>query len=127
MMSFGPDGGMVSNVEDSLKFLRHFMEGKLFTHPMTLQRMKRWKSIFSPFQYGFGLMRFNLPRIFSPFSATPELIGHSGASSAFLFQSDIGQRYIGGTLNQLENQRRPVQLMLKIIKMMGDEGSRTLS
>jgi CubicO group peptidase (beta-lactamase class C family) len=127
MASFGPDGGMVSNVEDSLKFLRHFMEGKLFTHPMTLQRMKRWKSIFSPFQYGFGLMRFKLPRIFSPFSATPELIGHSGASSAFLFQSDIGQLYIGGTLNQLENQRRPVQLMLKIIKMMGDEGSRTLS
>jgi CubicO group peptidase (beta-lactamase class C family) len=120
MMSFGPDGGMVSNVEDSLKFLRHFMEGKLFSHPSTLQRMKSWRRIFSPFQYGLGLMRFKLPRILSPFSATPELIGHSGSTSAFLYHSDIGQLYIGGTLNQLENQGRPVRLMLKIIKMIGE-------
>jgi CubicO group peptidase (beta-lactamase class C family) len=127
MTSFGPDGGMVSKVEDSLKFLRHFMEGKLFAQPSTLLRMKSWRRIFSPFQYGFGLMRFKLPRIFSPFSATPELIGHSGASSAFLFRSESDQVEICGTLNQLENQRRPVQLMLKIIKMMGDEGSRNLS
>jgi CubicO group peptidase (beta-lactamase class C family) len=118
--SFGPDGGMVSNVEDSLKFLRHFMEGKLFAYPSSLQRMKSWRRIFSPFQYGLGLMRFKLPRIFSPLSATPELIGHSGASSAFLFHSDIGQLYIGGTLNQLENRRRPFGLMLKVIKMVGE-------
>jgi D-alanyl-D-alanine carboxypeptidase len=120
MTSFGPDGGMVSNVKDSLTFLKHFMEGKLFADPSTLQRMKSWRRIFYPFQYGLGLMRFKLPRIFSPFSATPELIGHSGASSAFLFYSDIGQLYIGGTLNQLENRRRPFGLMLKVIKMVGE-------
>jgi CubicO group peptidase (beta-lactamase class C family) len=120
MTSFGPDGGMVSNVEDSLKFLRHFMEGKLFSHPSTLQRMKRWRRIFSPFQYGLGLMRFKLPRILSPFSATPELIGHSGSTSSFLFHSDIDQLYIGGTLNQIENQGRPIRLILKIIKMIGE-------
>jgi CubicO group peptidase (beta-lactamase class C family) len=120
MKSFGPDGGMVSNVEDSLKFLRHFMEGKLFAHPSTLQRMKSWKRIFSPFQYGLGPMRFKLPRIFSPFSATPELIGHSGASGAFLFHSEIDQIYIGGALNQLENRRRPFGLMLKVIRMVGE-------
>jgi D-alanyl-D-alanine carboxypeptidase len=120
MTSFGPDGGMVSNVNDSLKFLRHFMEGKVFTQPSTLQRMKSWRRIFSPFHYGLGLMRFKLPRIFSPFSATPELIGHSGSTSAFLFHSDIDQLYIGGTLNQLENQGRPFRLMLKVIKMVGE-------
>jgi CubicO group peptidase (beta-lactamase class C family) len=120
MISFGPDGGMVSNVENSLKFLRHFMDGKLFARATTLERMKSWRSIFFPFQYGLGLMRFKLPRVLSPFSATPELIGHSGASSAFLFQSDIGQLYIGGTLNQLEKQGRPFRLMLKIIKMIGE-------
>jgi CubicO group peptidase (beta-lactamase class C family) len=120
MTSFGPDGGMVSNIEDSLKFIRHFMEGKLFAQPSTLQRMKSWRRIFSPFQYGLGLMRFKLPRIFSPFSATPELIGHSGSTSAFLFHSDISQLYIGGTLNQIDNQGRPVRLMLKIIKMIDE-------
>jgi CubicO group peptidase (beta-lactamase class C family) len=120
MTSFGPDGGLVSNVEDCLKFLKHFMEGQLFAHPSTLQRMKSWRSIFSPFQYGLGLMRFKLPRIFSPFSATPELMGHSGASGAFLFHSEIDRIYIGGTLNQLENRRHPFGLMLKVIKIVGE-------
>lgn len=120
MTSFGPDGGMVSNVKDSINFLRHFMEGKIITQSSTLQRMKSWRRIFSPFHYGLGLMRFKLPRIFSPFSPTPELIGHSGSTSSFLFHSDVDQLYIGGTLNQLENQGRPVRLMLKILKMVGE-------
>jgi CubicO group peptidase (beta-lactamase class C family) len=118
MTSFGPDGGMVSNVKDSLKFLRYFIEGKLFANPSTFKRMKRWRSIFFPFQYGLGLMRLKLPRILSPFSATPELIGHSGASSAFLFTVAGTQLYMAGTLNQLEKQGRPVRLMLKIAKIL---------
>ena len=118
MKSFGPDGGMVSNVEDSLRFLRAVMEGDLFKDSSTLERMKNWKKIFFPMQYGLGLMRFKLPSIFSPFSPTPELVGHSGVSSAILFYSDGAQLYIAGTLNQLENQGRPVRLMLKIINLV---------
>ena len=123
MRCFGPDGGMVSNVEEGLKFLRAFMEGKLFADPSTLTRMQRWKSIFFAFQYGLGLMRFNMPRILSPFSPTPELIGHSGSSSAFLFKLGKGQLYMAGTLNQTENQGRPVRLMLKIAKIVGEAAS----
>jgi D-alanyl-D-alanine carboxypeptidase len=120
MTSFGPDGGMVSDIKDCLKFLQHLMEGKLFTQPSTLQRMKSWRKIFSPFHYGLGLMKFTLPSIFSPFSATPELIGHSGSTSSFLFHSEVDKLYICGTLNQIENQGRPVRLMLKLLKMVGE-------
>jgi D-alanyl-D-alanine carboxypeptidase len=123
MTSFGPDGGMVSNMEESLRFLGHFMRGDLFANPATLERMQRWKRIFFPFQYGLGLMRFKLPRILSPFCATPELIGHSGATSAFLFHSEIDRLYVGGTLNQLENQGRPFRLMIKVIRMIDEEMS----
>jgi D-alanyl-D-alanine carboxypeptidase len=59
-------------------------------------------------------------RRFSRFSATPELIGHSGASSAFLFNVDGTQLYMAGTLNQLEKQGRPFRLMLKIAKIFGE-------
>ncbi len=120
MKSSGPDGGLVSNVEDSLKFLRNFMEGKMFAERSTLDRMKNWKKIFFPLQYGLGLMRFKLPKIFSPFSPNPELVGHSGASSSFLFYSDIGQLYISGTLNQVEDQGRPFRMMLKMINLVGE-------
>jgi CubicO group peptidase (beta-lactamase class C family) len=118
MQSFGPDGGLVSNVEDSLRFLRAIMEGDLFKNPSTLERMKNWKKIFFPMQYGLGLMRFKMPRLFSPFSPTPELVGHSGVSSAFLFYDEDAQLYIAGTLNQLKNQGRPVRLMLKLLNLV---------
>jgi len=121
MTSFGPDGGMVSTVEECLRFLEQFMQGKLFASPATLDRMQSWKRIFFPFQYGLGVMRFKLPRILSPFSATPELIGHSGATSAFLFYSHTDRLYIGGTLNQLENQGRPFRLMMKVIQILAEK------
>lgn len=120
MTSFGADGGMVSTVEECLKFLAQLMQGTLFASAATLDRMRIWKRIFFPFQYGFGLMRFKLPRIFSPFSATPELVGHSGSSSAFLFHSPADRLYIGGTLNQLENQGRPFRLMMKVIRTLAE-------
>jgi D-alanyl-D-alanine carboxypeptidase len=121
MTSFGPDGGMVSTVEECLRFLGQFMRGKLFASPTTLDRMQRWKRIFFPLQYGLGVMRFKLPRILSPFAATPELIGHSGATSAFLFYSHTDRLYIGGTLNQLENQGRPFRLMMKVVKILAEK------
>ena len=65
-------------------------------------------------------MRFKLPRILSPFAATPELIGHSGSSSAFLYNVAGTPLYMAGTLNQIENQGRPVRLMLKIAKIVGE-------
>jgi CubicO group peptidase (beta-lactamase class C family) len=123
MTSFGPDGGLVSNIEDSLRFLRAMMEGNLFQNPATLQRMKSWRRIFFPMQYGLGLMRFKLPRILSPFSPAPELVGHSGVSSAFLFYNADAQLYIAGTLNQLKNQSRPFQLMLKLMNVVRAAGS----
>jgi D-alanyl-D-alanine carboxypeptidase len=118
MRSFGPDGGIVSNVDDSLTFIRSLMEGKLFERPSTLERMKNWKRITFPLQYGLGLMRFKLPRLLSPFSPAAELIGHAGASNSFLFHSDLGQVYMGGTLNQVQNQGRPFRLMLKVVSIV---------
>jgi D-alanyl-D-alanine carboxypeptidase len=120
MASFGPDGGMVSNVQDSLTFLENLMAGKLFANPSTLERMQNWKKVFFPLQYGLGLMLFSLPRIFSPFSPAPELVGHSGSTSAFLFLSEREKIYIAGTLNQIENQGRPFRVMLKFIKMVNE-------
>lgn len=121
MTSFGPDGGMVSTVEECLRFLDQFRRGKLFASPSTLDCMQSWTGIFFPFQYGLGVMRFKLPRILSPFSATPELVGHSGSTSAFLFYSAADRLYIGGTLNQLENQGRPFRLMLKVIQILTEK------
>lgn len=49
---------------------------------------------------------------------SPVLIGHSGATSACLFRSEVGPLYLAGSFNQLDNQRRPVQVMLEIVNIV---------
>lgn len=114
MTSFGPDGGIVSSAQESIIFLRAFLDGTLFSKRY-LEEMQRWRKIFYPLEYGYGLMRFKLPRIFSPFKPTPELIGHSGASSSFLFYCPDKDLYLAGTLNQIKEQSRPFRMMLNVI------------
>jgi D-alanyl-D-alanine carboxypeptidase len=70
MASFGPDGGIVSTADESMIFLRAFFEGGLF--PVSrLEEMQHWNRVFYPFRYGTGLMRFQVPRLFSPFKRFP--------------------------------------------------------
>ncbi|MFC1866034.1 serine hydrolase domain-containing protein [Chloroflexota bacterium] len=119
MASFGPDGGIVSNARENIIFLRAFLNGSLFPQSY-LQEMQQWRKIFFPLEYGYGLMRFNLPRIFSPFKASPELIGHSDASASFLFYCPQEDVYLAGTLNQIKQQSRPFRVMFNVINSVDE-------
>ena len=117
MASFKSDGGIVSNTQESIIFLRAFLDGTLFPKSY-LKEMQQWRKIFYPLEYGYGLMRFKLPRIFSPFKPIPELIGHSGASASFLFYCTDKDLYLAGTLNQIKEQNRPFRMMLNVINAL---------
>ena len=117
MASFWADGGIVSNTSDLLCFIRAFMDGELFPAEY-LGEMMRWNKIFFPLEYGAGLMRFKLPRIMSPFSPTPELIGHSGSTGSFLFHSTNADLYISGTINQIKEQGLPFRLMTEVVNIL---------
>jgi len=114
MSSFGPDGGIVSNARESIIFMKAFLGGILFPESY-LKEMKQWRKIFFPLEYGYGLMRFKLPRFLSYFKPSPELIGHSGASASFLFYCKDKDLYLAGTLNQLKERSRPFHLMMNLI------------
>ena len=68
-----------------------------------------------------GLMRFKLPRILSPLSDPPELVGHSGLSGAFAFFVPRDQLYLAGTVNDIARPDRSFRLMLELVR----EASRT--
>lgn len=118
MTSFGPDGGVVSTASDMLLFLRAFFSDKLAPSVDLAELTREWNKIWFPFTYGIGIMRFRLPRIFSPFRAQPELIGHSGLSGAFAFYAPSKGTFITGTVNQLAYPDTSFRLTLK---MLGDE------
>jgi len=113
MISFKADGGIVSTSEEMMIFLKAFFQGKLFPAKY-LNEMKHWKRVMFPLEYGTGIMRFKLPRIFSPFKKTSEFIGHSGLSGAIAFYNPDKDLYFTGTVNQAANPGSSFKLMLKI-------------
>ncbi len=115
--SMGPDGGIISNPDEMLTFLRAFMQGRLFK-PENTPQMRQWNRLFFPLQYGYGLMRIKLPRWMTLFRATPELIGHSGSSGSFAFYAPEPDIYVIGTFNQTDAPRRPVGFMLRVLGLV---------
>lgn len=118
MSSFAPDGGVVSTAAESLRFLRAFFDGELLTPDQLALMTRRWNRIFFPLRYGYGLMRFHVPRWMSPFRAAPELIGHSGSTGSFAFHNPQRDLYVAGTVNQMDKPNRPFRLMTQVINLV---------
>jgi D-alanyl-D-alanine carboxypeptidase len=112
------DGGLISTMEDSLKFIKALNRGELFHDDDTLTMMHNWKDLEFPIRYGFGTMRMKLPRIFSPFNPIPELMGHFGSTGTCLFFCEELDVFLVGATNQVESQRNLTQLIFGIIKLM---------
>lgn len=118
LQSTSAQGGMVSTVSDTLRFLRALVQGELFARPETFPSMQHWNKIYFPMQYGYGLMKFHVPRLLSPFSPSPVLVGHSGSTGSFLYYSAEKNIYLSGTVNQNMRFRAPFALMLKAIQII---------
>ena len=117
LSSMAADGGIVSNLSDSLAFLKAYFGGELFDSS-NFEWMYQWNPLFFPMQYGYGLMRFKVPRWMNLFRETPELIGHSGSSGSFAFYEPKTQVYMAGTFNQIDAPKRPFQLMMKVLNIV---------
>jgi CubicO group peptidase (beta-lactamase class C family) len=118
MSSFAPYGGLVSTIAESLRFLRAFFGGELLTPDQLRLITSRRNRLFFPLQYGYGLMRFEVPRWMSPFKARPELVGHSGPTGPFAFFNPKPDLYVAGTLNQMDKPNRPFRLMPQVIGLL---------
>ncbi len=116
MASVTTDGGMVSTGNELLTFVKGFFQGELFRAEL-LDEMQNWNPIFFPLQYGTGMMRFKLPRLFSPFAPLPEMLGHSGVTGAFAYYVPSKNLYIAGTLNQIHPNSRPYKLLVQVANL----------
>lgn len=114
LSSHGPEGGIVSTIDDLLRFGQAFMEGELFRRQETLESMQHWNRIFFPLEYGYGMMRFRVPKLLAPFQYSPELVGHSGSTGSFLYFCKDLNLYMAGTINEMTLRSAPFRLMLKV-------------
>jgi D-alanyl-D-alanine carboxypeptidase len=113
MVSFGPDGGIVSTTSDMLIFIEAFFTGKLFPKEY-INDLQKWNNIFFPMKSGIGIHMFKLPWIFNPVGSIPYFIGHSGLSGALAYYSPKENIYVVGTVNQVAYPDISFKTMIKL-------------
>ena len=124
MKSFGD---LSSTAADLFTFMRALNSGTVFDNPETANLMKEKWNRFGflispiapgwPIEYGLGMMRFELPRFASPFKTVPAVIGHTGASGAWLFYCPANDIYLAGTVSQVEAAAAPFRFIPKVLKL----------
>jgi CubicO group peptidase (beta-lactamase class C family) len=124
MQSFGD---LYSTLDDLTAFMRALLDGKVFDSPETFALMAgNWQTFgFAlspiapgwPIQYGLGMMRFKMPRFFTPFRPTPEVIGHTGAVGSWLFYCPPLDLILAGTVSQLTAAAAPFKIVPKILQI----------
>jgi len=131
MRSFGD---VVSTLDDLFKFMRGLMRGEVFGDPATRNLMVgHWNTFgFSlnpvrlspgwPIEYGLGMMRFKIPKLFSGFRSIPAVVGHSGATGSWLFYCEELDVLLAGTVNQLSAGAVPFQYIPKMLQALEAAG-----
>jgi D-alanyl-D-alanine carboxypeptidase len=112
LASCGGQGAVVSTLRDGVTFLHAFFAGRLFDAALLDEMLTDWHRIFSPLEYGTGVMRFRLPAVFTGFRSF-EFQGHSGASGVVWYRDARSGVLVVGTVNQLKQRQLPYQLMIR--------------
>jgi len=124
-----------STVSDQIASLRALLSGKLFDNSATLDLMQqRWKRFGLPLdaaalrapswpiEYGLGMMRFALPKAFTPFRPIPPVIGHTGSTGSWLFHCLAYDLLIAGTVDQATAGAAPFRTVVpRVLRAVGDE------
>lgn len=123
MASVQADGGIVSTVDDAMCFLDAFFDGRLFPPALLDEILCDWHRIFTPLQYGTGVMKFHLSPLLTGLRRVPAFYGHSGASGTVLFRCPAWGLTVVGTVNQVQGRSRPYQLMVRTALAAGDRST----
>jgi CubicO group peptidase (beta-lactamase class C family) len=118
-----------STVDDQLKFLLALVRGELFNDTATLALMQqRWnrfglprdaatlRAPSWPIEYGLGIMRFRLPRLFTGMRRMPAVIGHTGSTGAWLFYCEELDLLLAGTVDQATAGAIPYRVVPELLR-----------
>lgn len=118
-----------STVDDQLKFLLALVRGKLFNDTATLALMReRWhrfglprdaatlRAPSWPIEYGLGIMRFRLPRLFTGMRQMPAVIGHTGSTGTWLFYCEELDLLLAGTVDQATGGAIPYRVVPELLR-----------
>lgn len=108
-------GGVVSTLDDQLRFSRAWHDGELFAGGLGRAAPEWNRVIFFALSYGHGVMRYRLPRWMAA-RPVPEMVGHSGTTGSFLFRIPELRCHVAGTFNQFADAARPFRLLPRLAR-----------
>ncbi|MDP1569194.1 MAG: serine hydrolase domain-containing protein [Vicinamibacterales bacterium] len=122
--------GVFSTVGDQVRLLRALVRGELFEQPETLGRMQHWRRFGLPrdaaalrapnwpIEYGFGMMRFAVPRWLPPFRPAPAVVGHTGSTGTWLFHCPERDLLVAGAVDQVTAGPLPFRTLPALLRAL---------
>jgi D-alanyl-D-alanine carboxypeptidase len=123
-----------STAGDMIAFLRSLTRGEVFQNPETFAQMQaRWnrfgfptdraalRSPNWPIEYGLGLKRFQLPRVFTSLKRLPAVIGHTGSTGCWLFWCPEMDLYFAGSVDEAGAGAVPYRIMPQMLRILQDQ------
>ena len=123
--------GIYSTAGDMITFLRALMQGEVLQTPETLASMlSSWhrfgfpldraaiRSPGWPIEYGTGVMRFRLPRLFTPAAPMPAVLGHTGSTGCWLFFCPELDVLLAGSVDEATAGAVPFRTVPKILSAL---------
>lgn len=123
--------GIYSTAGDMIAFLRSLVRGEVFRNPNTFSVMRsRWnrfgfptdpaalRSPGWPIEYGLGLMRFRLPRLFTSLKRLPAVIGHTGSTGCWLFWCPERDLYFSGGVDEARAGAVPYRIVPRLLTIV---------
>lgn len=127
-LAFASFHDLVSTASDLNRFMRALIQGEIFLHADTFRLMVSPMRTFGfggsliapgwPIQYGRGMMRFQLPSIFTRFNKVPAVIGHTGATGSWLFYCEAYKLIFSGTVSQVTSAPVPFSAIPEVLGML---------
>lgn len=121
----------------AITFLRALRTGALFEHAATAGLMtSKWRrfglpldpaalrSPSWPIEYGLGVMRFRIPRVFAPFRPAPDLVGHTGSTGSWLFHCPKLDLLLAGTVDDLTGGPVPFRFLPRLLRDLSKSPNR---
>lgn len=118
-----PDGGIISTLNDQVRFMQALVGGEIFDDPATWPSMQqRFNRVFFPVEYGLGVMRYAPARWMSPFFAMPPIVGHSGSTATWLFHCPDLAMVLAGTFD-VAQPPLPFRFLPRVLRTISSETS----
>lgn len=75
-----------------------------------------------PIEYAIGMMRFRVPRLFTPLAAIPAVFGHTGSTGCWLFYCPELDVAISGSVEDAAAGSVPFGTAPKILRLLSQAG-----